>query len=421
MILLFSIICAAGYLGLTLFQGLYVWLYRRQMRRTPSFESERRFEGPVSVVLCLRGNDPSLSACLNGLAQQSYQDFQLICVVDDVTDPALAEVQKHANHFRSAPQVLSIQSPGTQCSLKCSALLTAFAEITSGGNKTEAVALVDADTCCDPDWLRDLVAPLSDPGIDATSGNRWFEPTDAAVGSWVRQAWNAAAVVQMKLYRIPWGGSLAFRTSLLQETDLLERLGGAFCEDTLLGDILRKEKRTFHTSTSLIVTNAEATNLTAAKSFIQRQLLTTRLYHWSWPYVALHGLSIFLLHITTVTGLIVAIAMSAWLPAGLFLSALALSQLANLTLLGWIGRINKQKLELRPFGRRPTNLTSKARLGYLLAVLASPWVHSWALLSAMFCSQVRWRGIDYRVAAGQIEMLEYNKFAALPSIRESIE
>ncbi|MEE2826884.1 MAG: glycosyltransferase family 2 protein [Planctomycetota bacterium] len=390
------------------------------MKQTSSFRGERCFEGPVSVVLCLRGNDPSLSACLNGLAHQSYHDFQLICVVDDIADPALAEVQKHAGHFQSAPQVLSIQSPGTHRSLKCSALLTAFGEITGDGNRSEAVALVDADACCDPDWLRDLVAPLSDPGIDATSGNRWFEPADAAVGSWVRQAWNAAAVVQMKLYGIPWGGSLAFRTSLLQETDLLKRLQGAFCEDTLLGDILRKEKRTFHTSTSLVVTNAEATNLPAAKSFIQRQLLTTRLYHWSWPCVALHGLSIFLLHAATVTGLILAIAMNAWLPAGLFLSALVLFSLANLTLLGWIGRINDRKLELRQASRIRTNLTAKVRLGYLLAVLASPWVHSWALLSAMFCSQVRWRGIDYRVDRGQIEMLEYKRYAA-PSIGQSIE
>ena len=421
MILLFSILCAVAYLGLTLFQALYVWLYWRQMNQSPRAGVEHRLDGHVSVVLCLRGSDPSLPACLAGLAQQTYHDFRLFCVLDDEADPALAEIQKKAGQFRVPPRVLTIEQPGTHRSLKCSALLTAFAEINRCEVESEVIALVDADTCCDPDWLLDLVTPLADPTIDATSGNRWFEPADNALGSWVRQIWNAAAVVQMALYGIPWGGSLAFRRSLLEETDFRDRLERAFCEDTLLGDVLMKERRTFHTSTNLVVSNAESTTLPAASSFIQRQLLTTRLYHRSWPWVLLHGLSIFLINTATVIGLVMAIAMTAWLSAMLFLSTLVVSQLANMALLGWIGRINRRKMEIRPGHEEPAPPVGRPQLGYLLAILASPWVHSWATLRTLFRVRVNWRGIDYRVHSGQIEMLEYRKFSARPSTNRSIE
>ncbi|MCH2180485.1 MAG: glycosyltransferase family 2 protein [Mariniblastus sp.] len=421
MILLFSIICAVAYLGLTLFQALYVWLYSKRMNQTPRLGGQHCFDGHVSVVLCLRGSDPSLSACLNGLAQQSHHDFQLYCVVDDETDPALAEVQKFAGQFRVPPQVLAIEQPGSSRSLKCSALLTAFDAITRNDTNSEVIALIDADTSCDSDWLQDLVTPLSDPEIDATSGNRWFEPADDALGSWVRQIWNAAAVVQMALYGIPWGGSLAFRRSLLQETDFRDRLERAFCEDTLLSDVLLKEGRTFYTSTQLVVTNEESTTLPATSSFIHRQLLTTRLYHWSWFWVLLHGISIFLINTATVIGLVMAIAMTAWLPAILFLSSLVVSQLANMALLGWIGRINRRKMEVRRGHEKLISPAGRSQLGYLLAVLASPWVHSWATLCTLFRSRVHWRGIDYRVHSGQVEMLEYRKFSARPSINQSIE
>ena len=59
-------------------------------------------------------------------------------------------------------------------------------------------------------------------------------------GSLVRYLWNAAAVVQMYWYGLGWGGSLAFKTKLLRETDLRQSLASAFTDDIATTNCARR-------------------------------------------------------------------------------------------------------------------------------------------------------------------------------------
>ena len=111
----------------------------------------------------------------------------------------------------------------------------------------EIIALVDADALVAPDWLNRLVTPLQSinapesktaASIGATTGNRWFEPTANNLGSRFRAAWNAAALPQMQIYRVAWGGSLALKLTTIEQCDLLDRWSQAFCEDAMLADVL---------------------------------------------------------------------------------------------------------------------------------------------------------------------------------------
>ena len=105
----------------------------------------------------------------------------------------------------------------------------------------EVVALLDADTIPHRTWLRELVAPLADPRVGAATGNRWYMPAEATWASLVRYLWNAAAIVQMYCYGIPWGGTLALKTRVFRQSDLLDRWGQAFCEDTMLRRVLARQ------------------------------------------------------------------------------------------------------------------------------------------------------------------------------------
>src|SRR5438105_2967893 len=49
----------------------------------------------VAVILCLRGADPSLDACLNGLLHQDFPHYQVQIVVDNRTDSAWPRVHDH--------------------------------------------------------------------------------------------------------------------------------------------------------------------------------------------------------------------------------------------------------------------------------------------------------------------------------------
>ena len=410
MILVFSILCASGYILLNVFQAVYIGLYSRRMSRHSDLPKNEAFQPQTCVVLCLRGSDPSLPICLAGLAAQSHTNYRLMCVVDDLLDPALNSVKQFSKQFKHPPKTLLIDQPSSSCSLKCSALLTAFNDLIAMESPPEVIALVDADASCDPDWLNDLIAPLADNAIDATSGNRWVDPRDHALGSWVRQIWNAAAVVQMNLYGIPWGGSLAFRTRLLTQTNFCDRLKNAFCEDTLLSDVLRQTKRNVYPVNRLVVTNNEATGLGVTRRFITRQLITTKLYHWSWPLVVLHSLSIFFLNLFALAGLVFAITQADRLSTVVFLTCIVIYPLCNAGFLKWIGNINRQQFATRSGSSGRTTDVCISTRQYLIAVAISPWVHAWATLTALFIKRISWRGIDYKIGRTGVRMQEYKPF-----------
>ena len=74
--------------------------------------------------------------------------------------------------------------------------------------KVGVVAFIDADCHPAPNWLREMVAPFSDPRVAAATGFRWAAPRDTGWGTLARYVFLATLLPQHILYRIPWGGSL---------------------------------------------------------------------------------------------------------------------------------------------------------------------------------------------------------------------
>lgn len=362
---------------------------------------------PVAVVLCLRGEDPSLHRCLAGLAQQEYPAFRLYVVADNGNDPALETLQLMGGEFSQEPTLVTLTNISTDRSLKCSALLAAFEQITDDDFRPRFIALVDSDIYCDPRWLNDLVQPLVQPGVGATTGNRWFEPADHMLGSWLRHVWNAASVVQMHHYNIAWGGSLAFKASLISQEKFLQPLRTGFCEDTGINTVLEEFDLQLLRVPGLIASSSESTTASKCLAFIVRQLLTVRLYHWSWPWIVTHGVSIALFNIATFFVLILSVA-TGFEPAHLLpLAALVVFQLLNFYLLHRIGNANRTWLRERGQEMYPC----KSMHTYFLGVILIQFAHAFAILAARFKKVFSWRQIKYRVEGGQsVTMLKYQPF-----------
>src|SRR5262249_1870383 len=189
-------------------------------------------------LLCIRGSDPPLSHCLQGLLRQDYPEYDIRIIIDSPDDPAWELVSRVlAREAHAAVQTSVLVNRQTRCSLKLSALVQAIRQLPAS---TEVVALIDADVIPHRQWLRNLAQPLTDPRVGATSGVRWYMAGGPARwGTLVRSAWSAAACTQMDAFRIPWGGSLAFRTELFRRSDLLERWARSFVEDTGSHRVLR--------------------------------------------------------------------------------------------------------------------------------------------------------------------------------------
>lgn len=212
------------------------------------------------------------------------------CAEDPVIDIAKEVLRSLDNDQAIEHHFHVLLAPLPNCSLKCSSLIHAISQLHSD---VSVVASLDADAVVSPNWLETLIAPPENPDVGISSGNRWFQiPATQKAGSAVRAVWNAAAVVQMYLYQIPWCGSLASRRDVINDCDLLDRWSNAFCEDTLLAQAVKELGLVVARPIEVVVVNEESTSCYSEFRWIRRQLLTVRLHHSRWPLVLLHGLSV---------------------------------------------------------------------------------------------------------------------------------
>jgi len=379
-------------------------------------ENDRSTPPKTAVILCLRGSDPFLPACVEALLDQDYPDYDVRVVVDRRDDPAWCVVEETVRRCGATNvEIFPLSDRRETCSLKCSSVLQAIAGL---DESYEAVALLDADTVPHRRWLRELVAPLADVQVGAATGNRWYMPESPTMGALVRWVWNAAAVVQMYWYRIPWGGTLAVKTIALRQSDLLERWGDAFCEETMLFEALGQQGLRVAFVPSLMMVNREVCSLASFYRWVRRQLLTARLYHPHWAAVVGYG-------IITSLAPAMAIGAAAWglwggqmrvvAWAGGGLACYLAVTVPLLAILEWAVRKT-----VRTRGESTGWLSPSTTLKLLAAIPVTQVVYAAVLISTVLVRTVEWRGVFYRVdGPWNIRLIEYRPFEAENSATDS--
>lgn len=388
-----AIIIFLLFVGLVILQMLPVLALVRLFRSPTSRTIQDDLLPKAAVILCLRGSDPFLLDCLRALLNQNYPQYELRIIVDSREDPAWAIVtQMLENQAETHLQVNPLMTPRETCSLKCSALIQAVSEL---DDSFKVVALVDADTVVHRDWLRELVSPLANSRVGATTGNRWYMPNRGQWGSLIRYLWNAAAVMQMYIHNIPWGGTLAIKTELIHQTQLLEKWGQSLCEDVPLYCVLQKQGLHIQFVPSLIMVNREECNLPNFLIWVKRQMLLVWLYHPRWWAMISHGLLttliLFLAEVLLLAGLLTrqwnAVA---WLGGGLIV------YMVSLVLLLLILEESVRKV-IRARSEPTIQFSATMIAKILMAISLTQLVCAVALVSAMFMRNVEWRGITYQI------------------------
>ncbi len=371
----------------------------------------------TAIILCLRGADPFLPKCLEALLNQNYPDYELQIAIDSYEDPAWKMVtqtlkEQAAKHVK----INTLLLPRPTCSLKCSALVQTISGL---DDNCEVVALVDADTVVHPNWLRELVSPLTNPQVGATTGNRWYLPQGRYWGNVVRYIWNVAAVLQMYFYHIPWGGSLAIKTEVFRQTELLSKWEQALNEDTMLKRILQQLGLRVEFVPSIIMVNREETDLKSFLRWVKRQLLCSRLYHTAWNAIAIQGI------LTTVLPTIaIMLSLVLWLngklPAVAYLgSGLAIYVVTQILCLVILESQVRGIVELK--GEILPSFEAITVFKVLLALPLTQIVYALALTSAMFMRQVEWRGITYEIKGPwDIKLVKYQPYTATETSVNSI-
>jgi cellulose synthase/poly-beta-1,6-N-acetylglucosamine synthase-like glycosyltransferase len=361
----------------------------------------------TAVILCLRGADPSLPDCLRSLLKQNYPQFDIKLIVDNQEDPAWQIVSDIINEQEATnAQITHLRIIRHNCSLKCSALLQAVSEL---DDSYKVVALVDADTVVHPNWLRELVSPLMNPKVGATTGNRWYVPTGNYWGSLVRYVGNVSTVVQMHLFRVPWGGSLAIKTEVLHKTGLLDKWGQAFGEDMMMHNILNQHGMKVKFVPSLIMLNREECDLLSLIDHLKRLLFSSRMYHPQWLAVVGDAVSSILFPSLVILLFFLSLGNGEWDAAALLLGCYSIYTL-GLLLLMLILEQGIQQIIYR-HGQLTTKLSVTTVGKMLIAIPLTQWIYGLAILSSLWMSTVKWRGIVYRIQGPwNVRLVEYHPY-----------
>jgi len=407
-----SSVLAGAVLLLALAQVVYVWLYHRAARQPLSYANPAEVRGRVAVIVCLRGQDPTLVASLEGLGNQNHPDFEIHLALDSSTDPAIRVAREFAARAAVPTSVHVLAEPSRSCGLKCDLQRLAFSRISE---PVEYVVFTDADCVAPADWLLGLLQPFHDNHVGAVSGNRWYGHA-SGWGSEIRRIWNAAAIVQMYLYRIPWGGALALRRTAVEQANLISIWSRTLCEDTVVQRSLAKIGMRVAWIPRLALVSHEEARPAAAANWIVRQLITAKLYHPAWPLVAGHSLLVGSTTLLSVLGICLTGLAGQGSACLLLTSGFAVAQLSNLGLLAWI----EETTVPAPERQREILETARQLPRQLVLVTITQLVHSWAAIRAMLARELTWRGIRYRLRNSSIELLNYEPYEESYDPKQSI-
>jgi cellulose synthase/poly-beta-1,6-N-acetylglucosamine synthase-like glycosyltransferase len=361
----------------------------------------------TAVILCLRGADPFLPNCLRSLLQQNYPEYDLKLIIDSREDPAFKVATETINELDvNNVQISTLRAVRHNCSLKCSSLLQAVSDL---DNTYPIIAFIDADTVVHPNWLRELVTPLIDDRVGLTTGNRWYVPTGKYWGSLVRYSGNIATVVQMFLFQIPWGGTLAIKTEVLHRIKLLDKWGEVLNDDMLLHKLLKQEKLQIKFVPSLLMLNREEISLPNVLNSLKRLIIGSKLYHPRWLAIVSEAYSSIVIPNVVIIVIFHLLFEAKWYAAGLLFSSYISYTIGLLLLILLTESVIHRVLHNQ--GEKIPQLSPLTILKMLMVIPLTQWIYGLVMLSSLWTSSITWRGLTYRIKGREnIRLVEYRPY-----------
>lgn len=215
-----------GFLTL-IFLGLtYIAAVRNPVVSYEAFDSLKAL-----IIVPCRGMDYSLDDNLKSIVNQEYPNFRTVAVVDTSVDEALPSIKNAGIEY-----IISNAS----C-IKCSGKVRAIASALEKYPDFDIYVIADSDILVKEDWLLKLVSPFGDNKYGLSTTFPYFRPVG---GFWskVKLVWGfvGLGMMESKLTRFGWGGSLAFRKELLQNENF-DFFKSYVSDDIALTKLCKKE------------------------------------------------------------------------------------------------------------------------------------------------------------------------------------
>lgn len=398
---------------------VYLRFFRNEIAKPKS-----AFEPFVTVIAPCRGVDEGMDKNLAALLDQDLPEYEVIFVVDDPADPAVAVIQRLLNRgdaetqrdlgtvdpetipfpssspLFSASQRLSgersvstrlvVAPKANACSQKVANLREA---VLHADRRSQGFAFVDSDTRPLKTWLRHLIAPLADDSVGAATGYRWFISEKPTFASELRSVWNASIASILgpdQTSNFCWGGSMAIRRDVFDRLDMREKWQGTLSDDLALTRAIKAADLPIVFVPQAINASVENCTFRELVEFTTRQIKITRVYAQPLWIISFIGSGLFGF-VMLAAFLIVLISRS---------NAFAVwSSIATILIVS-IFSAGKAWLRLQAVSLILTNYT--AELGRQRWTQATLWLITPAIffynsMAALVSRRMIWRGIRYEL------------------------
>jgi ceramide glucosyltransferase len=344
------------------------YVRREKSRALPEFHPF------VSVLAPTRGFEPGFEENVRPLLVQDYPVYEVLFVFDDNTDSAVQIVER-----LGGKTVISGPAKGT--GQKVHNLIVAVDKI---DERCEVIVFVDTDARPDTNWLRQLVAPLADETLGASTGYRWFVPERGGLASRLRGVWNASIASALGANtekNFCWGGSTAIRRATFDRLNVVDHWRGTVSDDFTITRVLKEAKLPIHFTPNCLVPSVGDCDFRELLEFTTRQIKITRVYasHLWLPLMLGSGLFCIVFFGGVVLSIVTSLVPVLFVLAVLFLLGAA-----------------KSVIRWRAVSEHGSILNRDLLAHTFLWPFAS-LLYFWNTLVAGFSRRIKWRGITYEL------------------------
>lgn len=240
---------------------------------------------PVSILKPLYREGAGLYECLRSFCCQDYPCYEIVCGVQDATDPAIAVVRRLQAEFPERALTLVVDPRRGGGNAKIDNLRNLMAAV-----HHDILVLADADILVGPDYLRRLAGPVQDARVGIVTCLYRGAPTP---GPWSRlgalfiQDWFVPQVLlahALGSTDFAFGATIALRRPVLAACGGFEALSSQLADDYALGARTRALGWRTVLSSYCVATVVDEPRLRDLAAHQLRWLRTIRLVN-PWGYV----------------------------------------------------------------------------------------------------------------------------------------
>ena len=345
----------------------------------------------VAVIAPIKSVDANTRENIAALLNQDYPNYRVIFAVQSADDPVCDLIRAAQENHTLRRIDLVVTGPAASRGQKVHNQLAAVEGTT---DQDIFLAFMDADAHPASNWLHALVSMLNSHHIGATTGYRFYVPSNDHAANAVICVLNAMVGALLGPYRrtAAWGGSMAIRRKEFFAYGVHDAWQGALSDDYVLTWCVKKNAHAkIHFVPQCIVASRAAYDWPQAWEFAVRQYRITRVCAGRLWLTGLAGAGLYISALVTapIAAIILALEGSSWW----IIPTVVVTGLYGLSICrGWM--VLKAARRLLP---DHTAAMNQAQFWFTWGMPAVHVINALFLLAAAFGRTITWRGIRYKM------------------------